>query len=315
MIFNIDTAFSLSLCDVADSPQKYNSPVIIIDRNLKVVGKNKKAALLFSNLRKGRNIGAYMWDDEAEKVHSLQNRQTVFVTMKNGETLYGATAVGFSDWILLLVRPMWADIHHRLERIYHRASGYDTRIPAEYTESESLMGVFLEKYCSVQDVSFFNICTMVDAVVARLATVNKTAFRRIELSSLIKECWSFGSEYDFSAILAYALFVCLDYADGDICVTLSESDDCAVITIKGDSKKTEEETEDLVKKFASGGLHWMAPVKMLVDGNLWDLSLEIVDEVGIKLNFVLPLAESKQPFALLDSHREFILRILRGFFA
>lgn len=119
----------------------------------------------------------------------------------------------------------------------------------------------------------------------------------------------------FSAVLAYALFVCSDYAKGEIRLSFGNSDGNLVINVCGESKMTSEESDEFVNKFASGGLYWVTPIKMLVDGNLWDLSLEIIDEVGINLNFVLPLAEAKQPFVISDGHREYIRRILRGFFA
>ena len=308
----LETDFSKSLCDLAESLKTLRHPAILIGRDLKVVDKNFKAKTVFQGLRKGSYISPFTFPREEERLFNLLPRQTAFVEMKNGEYIYGATAVGFEDCIMLVVRPMWSGLHERLEKIYSRASGYDVNLTSEYTEIEDMWNLFLSHYCSAKEIGFFNIVTAVESIIKEIPSVSETVFKRIKFTNKLKNASTMGSEYDFAVVFAYLLFLCSDFVKDKIRIELVGDKEKLSILFKGVSQKSHKDSNELYVKFSRGSLYWQNLIRLLTDGNLWEIGMHLSGEKKVCLFFNVPLAPEKQPFAVSESYRKYIVCALRS---
>lgn len=314
MRINLDTALSASLCELINNIDGVKSPAVVLDRELKIVAKNFKAKVIFTNLRRGRRISAFAPNRDCDRLYQLAPKQTAFIEMNNGKYVYGATAIGFEEGILLLIRPVWSGIHERLEKIYSRASGYDLNLASQYTELEDLWELFLSKYSSAREIGFFNVATATKAILKELPSISKSVSNRVSLVNKLKNSSTLASEYDFAVVFAYLLFLCSEISVGKMKVELAREGEDLVIKYYGTAENSHEDSDEIFVKFSNGALYWQNLIRLLTDGNLWEIGIRLYGEKDFALTFRLPSAPDKQPFAVSESFRLYILCALRGLF-
>ncbi len=314
MELNLNVAFDMdldSLCEMIDSLKE---PAIILDNNLKVISKNKKATRIFTNLRKGRLVGGLMIAEDKEKLRSLSVKQTVLVKLLNGEIVYGATAVSFSDGILLTVRPLSAGLRERLEQVYNKASGYDINISVELTHKDDFMAFSLNNLCFPRESRFFNVTAVAESVINQLSSDYPRIFEKISVNSSLKNNYTLGSEYDFSIILTYIISFCLLCTNEKIGLELFEENGVLAVKISAVPPQDMDEAEALINGFPKDNASWKNLIKMLSDGNLWSLDIKCGYKKPISFTVKMPVAEEKQPFVLSDAFKKTVAKILSAFF-
>ncbi|MBE6692376.1 MAG: hypothetical protein E7586_03460 [Ruminococcaceae bacterium] len=306
----VDTGFQRFFETVGNS----RDPAIILDDSLKVFSKNKIAARIFPNLRKGRSVGGLMVASDKEKLRSLSAGQTVLVKLLSGETVYGATAVRFSNEILLIVRPLSAGLRERLETVYSKASGYDINILSEEPDKEEFMAFSLKNLCFPKETRYFNVAAVSESVINQLSLNHPSVREKITVNSSLKNNYACGSEYDFSIVLTYIVSFCMYCTKEKVVLELSDKNGSSVVKISAIPPEDMDESEELVNAYPKDNVSWHNLIKLLCDGNLWDLEIECGYKKPLLFTFELPAAEEKQPFVLSDSFKKTVAKILSAFF-
>ncbi len=314
MELKLNVAFDSPLGSLEELIESLQDPAIILDDSLKVVAKNKNATRIFQNLRKGRAVGGMVLPEDKEKLRSLSVKQTVLIKLKNGETLYGATAVRFLEAILLVAHPLSADLRESLEAVYSKASGYDVSLLSSFPHKDELLMFSLSKLRLARGIRFFNVAAVVNLVINQLSEASKRSFERITVKSTLKENTTQGSEYDFSVVLAYLLSFCMGFAKDNVTVELFEESRVLSVRVSATPPNNSDEAEEILNGFSKDHVSWHNLIKMLSDGNLWDLETDCGYNNPISFTLKMPLSEEKQPFGVSDIFKEEITKIISAFF-
>ena len=313
MKFKMKTLFSSSFSELGLLPDNFDDPVIVTDKNLTVVTKNQLGERLFGGLRRGYKMNRFMSDESVKTLDSLGFRQTAYVELTVKNIVFGATAFGMKRGIIFIISPQKSRILKRIENIHETASGYDVNVSTEQTQAEQTMALFLEGFGELRDVVFFDAHSMLDSVMAELKNTSESVYNRITTKLPSTASWVFGSEYDFTAVLVYGIFVMSDLTSEDIHLTLKRRREGWEISINSDQKMSEDFGDLLVDKLLYGGFHWISPIKMLTDANLWRFSFFETEKRRFSMRFTLPFGEPKRPFTVSDKHIQHIKLVFLGF--
>ena len=314
MELNLHTAFDMDSKSLREMFEGLREPAIILDESLKTVSKNKIAARIFPKLRKGCRVGGLMVAEDKKKLLSLSVRQTVLVKLLNGETVYGAMAVRFSKEILLLVRPLSAGLRERLEEIYNKASGYDINIFAEQPTKDRLLDFSLKNLCFTGENRFFDVSVVTEGVINQLSLNHRRVFEKIALKSSLNNRYALGSEYDFSIMLTYIISFCIQSTKEKVGIELLDKNGVLSVTVNATPPEDMKEAEELINEFPKDNICWQSLIKMLSDGNLWDLEMDYGYKKPVSFTVKMPVAEETQPFVLSDALRQAVAKILSAFF-
>ena len=200
MKFKLKNLFSSSFSELDCLPEEFYQPVIVTDKDLKVVAKNHLGSSLFSGLRKGYGMKRFISVKSAERLHFLEFRQTTYVELTFKNLVFEATVFGLKQGLVFIIRPRKSNILKRIEGIHEAASGYDVKVADEEAQAEKTMTLFLERFEELRDVVFFDAHSMVDSVISELKNTSESVHNRIITKLPSTASWVFGSEYDFAAI-------------------------------------------------------------------------------------------------------------------
>ena len=113
--------------------------------------------------------------------------------------------------------------------------------------------------------------------------------------------------------MVYGIFVISDLTSEEIYLSLRRRRVGWEISINSYQEMPEDFGDLLVDKLQHGGFHWISPIKMLADANLWKFAFYETEKRRFSMRFTLPFGEPKRPFTVSDKHIQYIKRVLDNF--
>lgn len=316
MKLNIRVASLLPLEIISGRIDLLSEPLIILDEYLRIIAKNRPAAKILSNLRHNRRINGFLQEGDVERISRMETGQMFHVSLFDKDKEYGASVICGNGYRIIALSPFFADVHHSIERIYDKTSGYDIelRMPPAFdnVKTENNAYHILSSVKTKEHIDKSAIFS--SAKLVRQLALEANAFGRGINASVTTDVGGiYGSEYDFAMILAYLIsfFDNTSYGEGaELSLTVSGQN--AVVTVSGATYLAEQEISSLMNGTdgESSSAYWFRILALLAEGNLWRFSMDSSREGSISFRLEAPLAEMPDGCVLRDVDRGYIREIL-----
>ncbi len=273
--------------DIIGKIAEYQYPTILLDENKKIIAKNRLVAPLFKQLRVGRSAKCIFRDEEDRILDGIQAFQMAEIRVFGNNNEYFATAVRGIDYWLITVNSSRTAVSQSVSHIYGRASGYDSELtmnyPASFDKSKKhkmlkVLLDLLDEHSTVRNLPFFNPDAVISAFCVHAERVmGEKRFINIPSRGNHAVC---GSQKDLATVIAYICACCMGIPNhGDIFFNVTEHVNETALNISvecADIKSLKWLDVRNYKAFdeMDENAYWLHLLKLICDGNLWDLTIE-----------------------------------------
>lgn len=314
--------------DILVNISEYPYPTILLDENKRLMGKNNLATGLFKQLRKGRSAKSIFRNEEDLILDGIKPFQMAEISVFGKDNEYFATAVRGIDFWLITVNASRSAVSQSVSRIYGRASGYDsdltTSYPVSFNKSKrhkmlKILLRLIEEHSAVRSLPFFNADAVLSAFFAHAKSVMGEKSFVINHSPKGNHIVC-GSQRDFATVTAYICACCIDIPNrGDIAVNISEHVNETALNISVDCRNAESLKGFDIRQYKAfeemdETAYWLHLLKLICDGNLWDLSIE-QNNNSLLFRVNMPSAKESETYVLRDIAHSYIRELTELLFS
>lgn len=332
MFLKITPETADSLDNMIRHVEPADAPVFLMGEDLKIIYRNNCAKLRVNRIKEGMRILRFLDEEDRHKLWELEDGMMFSCELSFGAKRYGVNLFRVRDYRIAVVHSVYAGICRSLKDIYERMSGYTAAFGdyepfcgenyrdgrtrnAELTVLETLA-----RRTRYRALPFLNVASVVTAFREEVRAYSPALGKRIKLHIENGEKLIEGSEQDFILILTAVLFLFADL-EKDINIEVYEYHGDGFCRILVDSEKSESELHEILSsnRFCDfqGELgtvrFWLYLLKLLAEGNLWELVSEHSDDGRLCVTVRSALTTPLGSCILHDSAKEDIRKLLEIF--
>ncbi len=304
-------------------------PAAVLDKQLRLVFKNKGYSAVVRAPRIGINIKNYVSPEDYQHLCDMRDGQTLNVGLLVGHNTLGATVFACADLRILVVSRLDSDVRQGLDMLYRRMSGYDLTVVGGEEAllmrqiDASVAALFAESAAetfSLREVPFFDAVSVVRRLTFALSDRRGAVSRRIRTDIGSESFTAYGSGRDFALALGTLISLCAASSDGSIDISMSECADSVEVSVSADiyaevadrlRKNLGRLDSTSVSEDDAGFIIYV--LRLLADGNLWDLRISTESE-GMSFYLTLPIQEPFSAIRLRDVGDDLVRRIIEILF-
>ncbi|MBO4452521.1 MAG: hypothetical protein J5793_01160 [Clostridia bacterium] len=306
-------------------------PVVLLDGDLTVIGKNRPAYGIPGLPRCGADAKKLFSGEDLEKIGKARRGDVHKINIFEGFDRHVAAVCG-SGTVFLLLDSVPADIKDCVEAFYSPFSGYDTFVSGNFTDisgdktDRQTQKIYrrLSELTSLMigaesDMRVFNAIPAVRGVLTAAEEAVFASGKEYSVSASAiphGDLAVFGSESAFAAALATALKICVDLSsDMAISFCAGTKGETAEFTLSARVTAEKDELDPVFNRKRSdpfGDPHAMTAldcylIKLLACGNFWEPEFSVStlgiggSELVIRLCCPLAGCVPEESFALADS--------------
>ena len=320
MKLNLYVARALSEKLMLERIKIFDEAAVIIDERLHIIAKNRAAAKLLPDLRRNTRINRFLWEDDKEKIANMKKGQILQVCLVAKNQSYKASVICGEGYRVITFLPLYSPIHHSLNRIYEKSSGYDVNMQSPLPLGDGKIENTANAILSLLDInensgenSIFSPSEMVRSISSGLYTSGM----KINVSVIEEPGVIYGAKYDFAMIVAYLISFFADTSRGkNIEITHSALNNNSLVTVSGDTYLTRKEIEEILKDKSNSTefSYWFRILNLLAEGNLWKFYYNFSQEGKLCFCLASPVEEQFEKCVLRDVDKEYINKILKFVF-
>lgn len=294
-------------------------PALYADKNLVLISKSASFVSNFKKLRLGSRLSPLFDEEHLERISNIAYGEMAYCVVNIGGTDHGVNIIGGNDFYLLLFHPISTEFMGNLQSLYgdmpgdglllgNSFSDFQERITrgCSFATANTLTEVF-QHFSQPKSMHVFNVSYAMRALSNGL---NVALSESISANFDISPSVGFGSSEDFVMALAATVFIFLG-AGQEIALECEEKDGfahCRIVLEKGERDRllTSQDMEECC--------NWFYLVKLLAEGNLWEVKSETCKNGCDCITFKIPFTEEFGGCCLADISAERVAEILTVFF-
>ncbi len=338
MVINIRTTGKLLPEELSEKLNTLEIPAILLDKELKVIARNTESAEFASFLRKGAKINRYLPEGDGEKVLAMNPCETFITSIKGNQSECRVNIVCGVNCRLVIFQPYQGKLNAEVLDKYKKMSGYDTTVELPRVENEPAKGgkrlasgmseiieTVILGQSGLRGLPFFNSAVLLKSLLSEMANAAPRYSERIKLSLSSDELITEGSDKDFVLMAAFMMLFCLDCStDGEVSADAKNIGGELVFSVscKADSSvygiakltSIRKSFRTIDPEFSeSDFLIYM--LKLLADGNLWDLNIGYGIDGRLDFTVRAPYVKSGEEFMVRDISGKFLQKLVAELFS
>ncbi len=310
------------ICDseyIREQVPSMSIPALYADKDLVLLNKSASFCSNFKKLRLGSRLSPLFEEEYSARISNMVCGEIAYCVVNIGGIDHGVNIIRGKDFYLLLFHPISTELIGALQRLYGDMPGDGLLLESSFSDfqerinkgcsfatANTLTQVF-SHFSQPRSMHVFNVSYAMRALTNGL---NVALCDTVPCNFTVSPGVGFGSSEAFVMALSATAFIFLG-AEQKISLECEESDGfafCRIVVLE--NQRTSPLTEQDIEECCN----WFYLVKLLAEGNLWEIKLEARGDGCDCVTFKIPLTEEFGGCCLADITVERAVEILSLFF-